>query len=99
MIAAFGCELAPMQAAACMAARELAMRRVPAAATVGKPRGLIVYAAECRDGFPGHGSHRELLHRHPEPREVLRAIGQSEHVTPDQSQVQIQPTSRITRAS
>ena len=117
VIAAYAGELAPMHAAACEAARELAMRPVPApfdvvvtsnsgypldqnlyqavkgisaAAKVVKPGGLIVCAAECRDGFPGHGSYRELLHAHGSPRELLRAIAQSDHVTPDQWQVQIQ---------
>jgi lactate racemase len=117
VIEAFAGELAPMHAAACEAARRLAMRPVEAAfdvvvtsnsgypldqnlyqavkgmsaaAKVVRPGGLIVCAAECRDGFPGHGSYRELLHQHPEPREFLRAIAQSDHVTPDQWQVQIQ---------
>jgi lactate racemase len=117
VIAAYAGELAPMHAAACEAARELAMQPVPApfdvvvtsnsgypldqnlyqavkgmsaAAKVVKPGGLIVCAAECRDGFPGHGSYRELLHSQRSPRELLRAIAQSDHVTPDQWQVQIQ---------
>jgi len=117
VISAFAGELGPMHAAACEAARELAMQPVPApfdvvvtsnsgfpldqnlyqavkgmsaAAKVVKPGGLIVCAAECRDGFPGHGSYRELLHSQGSPRELLRAIRQSDHVTPDQWQVQIQ---------
>jgi nickel-dependent lactate racemase len=117
VIAAYAGEPAPMHAAACAAARELAMRPVAApfdvvvtsnsgypldqnlyqavkgmsaAAKVVKPGGLIVCAAECRDGFPGHGSYRELLHAHPSPRAFLRTIAQSDHVTPDQWQVQIQ---------
>ena len=32
-----------------------------AAAKVVKPGGMIVCAAECRDGFPDHGRYRELL--------------------------------------
>lgn len=67
-----------------------AVKGMSAAAKVVKPGGLIVCAAECRDGFPGHGSYRELLERHASPREFLQAIGQSDHVTPDQWQVQIQ---------
>ncbi|WP_028059709.1 nickel-dependent lactate racemase [Candidatus Solirubrobacter pratensis] len=67
-----------------------AVKGMSAAAKVVKPGGLIVCAAECRDGFPGHGSYRELLHAHPSPREFLRTIAQSDHVTPDQWQVQIQ---------
>jgi nickel-dependent lactate racemase len=61
-----------------------------AAAKVVKPGGLIVCAAECRDGFPGHGSYRQLLESSASPQEFLRTIGQSDHVTPDQWQVQIQ---------
>ncbi|MBE2320600.1 nickel-dependent lactate racemase [Solirubrobacter sp. CPCC 204708] len=67
-----------------------AVKGMSAAAKVVKPGGLIVCAAECRDGFPGHGSYRELLERHASPREFLQAIKQSDHVTPDQWQVQIQ---------
>ena len=66
-----------------------AVKGMSAAAKVVKPGGLIVCAAECRDGFPGHGSYRELLGQ-GDPREFLRAIRQSDHVTPDQWQVQIQ---------
>ena len=51
---------------------------------------LIVCAAECRDGFPGHGSYRQLLEASTSPRDFLRQIAQSDHVTPDQWQVQIQ---------
>jgi lactate racemase len=65
-----------------------AVKGMSAAAKVVKPGGLIVCAAECRDGFPGHGSYRELLGN--DPQEFLRAIRQSDHVTPDQWQVQIQ---------
>ncbi len=117
VIEAFAGELGPMHAAACEAARKLAMVEVPepfdvvvtsnsgypldqnlyqavkgmsAAAKVVKPGGLIVCAAECRDGFPGHGSYRQLLEASASPREFLRQIGQSDHVTPDQWQVQIQ---------
>jgi nickel-dependent lactate racemase len=64
------------------------VKGMSAAAKVVKPGGLIVCAAECRDGFPGHGSYRELLGQ--EPRAFLQAIKQSDHVTPDQWQVQIQ---------
>ena len=65
-----------------------AVKGMSAAAKVVKPGGLIICAAECRDGFPGHGSYRELLGG--DPREFLRTIMQSDHATPDQWQVQIQ---------
>jgi nickel-dependent lactate racemase len=117
VIDAFAGELGPMHAAACEAARKLAMVEVPepfdvvvtsnsgypldqnlyqavkgmsAAAKVVKPGGLIVCAAECRDGFPGHGSYRQLLESSASPGEFLRTIAQSDHVTPDQWQVQVQ---------
>ncbi|HET6549842.1 MAG TPA: nickel-dependent lactate racemase, partial [Solirubrobacter sp.] len=67
-----------------------AVKGMSAAAKIVRPGGLIVCAAECRDGFPGHGSYRTLLETHGSPREFLRAIAQSDHVTPDQGQVQIQ---------
>ena len=67
-----------------------AVKGMSAAAKVVKPGGLIVCAAECRDGFPGHGSYRRLLESSGGPREFLRAIAASDHVTPDQWQVQIQ---------
>ena len=66
------------------------VKGMSAAAKVVKPGGLIVCAAECRDGFPGHGSYRQLLEASTSPREFLRQIAQSDHVTPDQWQVQIQ---------
>ena len=49
-----------------------AVKGMSAAAKVVKPGGLIVCAAECRDGFPGHGSYRELLERHASPRDFLQ---------------------------
>jgi nickel-dependent lactate racemase len=67
-----------------------AVKGMSAAAKIVKPGGLIVCAAECRDGFPGHGSYRDLLTEHASPQEFLRAIRQSDHVTPDQWQVQVQ---------
>src|SRR4051812_29028087 len=67
-----------------------AVKGMSAAAKVVKPGGLIVCAAECRDGFPGHGSYRTLLESSSSPRAFLRQIAQSDHVTPDQWQVQIQ---------
>jgi nickel-dependent lactate racemase len=67
-----------------------AVKGMSAAAKVVKPGGLIVCAAECRDGFPGHGSYRRLLEASSSPRDFLRQIAQSDHVTPDQWQVQIQ---------
>jgi nickel-dependent lactate racemase len=117
IVQAFAGEMFAMHAAACAAAKGVAMRPVPApydvvvttnsgypldqnlyqavkgmsaAAKVVKPGGLIVCAAECRDGFPGHGSYRQVLASRPSPRALLDAIESADTVTPDQWQVQIQ---------
>jgi len=55
-----------------------------------KPGGLIVCAAECRDGFPEHGGYREFLAAQPSPRALLAAISSARSAIPDQWQVQIQ---------
>ena len=68
-----------------------AVKGMSAAAKVVKPGGLIVCAAECRDGFPGHGSYRAAARGQRARRASSCAtIAQSDHVTPDQWQVQIQ---------
>jgi nickel-dependent lactate racemase len=67
-----------------------AVKGMSAAAKVVKDGGLIVCAAECRDGFPGHGSYRELLASRASPAELTAAIAAAPKVIPDQWQVQIQ---------
>ncbi len=67
-----------------------AVKGMSAAAKVLKPAGMIVCAAECRDGFPSHGHYRELLASRPSPRELIDAIVSSRTVIPDQWQVQVQ---------
>jgi nickel-dependent lactate racemase len=116
IVAAFGGDILEMHAAATGAAREMAMRPVPApfdvvvttnsgypldqnlyqavkgmsaAYQVARRGGLIVCAAECRDGFPDHGSFREVL-AGGTPRELLADIESRPRTVPDQWQVQIQ---------
>jgi len=60
-----------------------------AAATVVRPGGLIICAAECRDGFPDHGSFREVLASAPTPQALLDAIAARPETVPDQWQVQV----------
>jgi nickel-dependent lactate racemase len=60
-----------------------------AAATVVKPGGLIVCAAQCEDGFPDHGSFREVLASAATPQELLTAIAARPRTVPDQWQVQV----------
>ncbi len=67
-----------------------AVKGMSAAAEVVKPGGSIICAAECRDGFPDHGSYRSLLASATSPAELLSSIETSETTTPDQWQAQIQ---------
>ncbi|WP_406692058.1 nickel-dependent lactate racemase [Saccharopolyspora sp. ID03-671] len=66
-----------------------AVKGMTAAATVVKPGGLIICAAECSDGFPDHGSFREVLASEPTPEALLRSISGRTETVPDQWQVQI----------
>jgi lactate racemase len=66
-----------------------AVKGMSAAYQVARPGGLIVCAAECRDGFPDHGGFREVL-AGGTPRELLAEIESRPHTVPDQWQVQIQ---------
>jgi nickel-dependent lactate racemase len=67
-----------------------AVKGISAAAEVAKPGGLIVCAAECRDGFPDHGSYRAELVSAASPEALLAAIEARSETVPDQWQVQIQ---------
>jgi nickel-dependent lactate racemase len=67
-----------------------AVKGMTAGATVVRPGGTIICAAECRDGFPDHGSYREVLASAPSPRALLDAISTRQETIPDQWQVQIQ---------
>jgi len=67
-----------------------AVKGMSAAATVVRPGGTIVCAAECRDGLPEHGSYGELLRSRATPGELLTMIEKFERPVPDQWQVQIQ---------
>ena len=66
-----------------------AVKGMSAAASIVKPGGTIVIAAECRDGFPDHGSFREVLASAASPRDLLSMITARERTVPDQWQVQI----------
>jgi lactate racemase len=66
------------------------VKGMSAGATVVREGGTIVCAAECRDGFPDHGSYREVLESAPSPRALLDAIEARPETVPDQWQVQVQ---------
>jgi nickel-dependent lactate racemase len=67
-----------------------AVKGMSAAAQVVRPGGAIVCAAECRDGFPSHGSYREELTAAASPAALLEAIAARPATVPDQWQIQIQ---------
>jgi nickel-dependent lactate racemase len=67
-----------------------AVKGMSAAAQVVKPGGLIVCAAECRDGFPDHGSYRSELASAASPSALLESIRNRPETVPDQWQIQIQ---------
>jgi nickel-dependent lactate racemase len=66
------------------------VKGMSAAAQVVRPGGIIVCAAECRDGFPDHGEYRGELTRYATPAALLAAIGARTETVPDQWQIQIQ---------
>ena len=66
-----------------------AVKGISAATTVLRPGGLVVCAAECRDGFPDHGSFREVLASADSPAALLDLIAARERTVPDQWQVQV----------
>jgi lactate racemase len=67
-----------------------AVKGMSAAYQVARPGGVIVCAAECRDGFPDHGSYRQVLASAPSPRALADSIRARPVTAPDQWQVQIQ---------
>jgi nickel-dependent lactate racemase len=67
-----------------------AVKGMSAAAEIVTPGGSIICAAECRGGLPGGGVYAELLSSAPDIAELGRRILESEEVTPDQWQVQVQ---------
>jgi len=67
-----------------------AVKGMSAAFTVVKPGGTIICAAECRDGFPDHGSYREVLASADSPQALFDDISARTETVPDQWQVQIQ---------
>ena len=117
IVEVFAGDLTASHAAACRAARDLAMvpvqaefdvvvttnagfpldqnlyqcvKGLAAGAAVVRQGGSLICAAECRDGFPDHGSYREVLASQPTPAALLRAIEARRVTVPDQWQVQIQ---------
>jgi nickel-dependent lactate racemase len=66
------------------------VKGMSAGAAVVRHGGTLICAAECRDGFPDHGSYREVLASAPTPAALLRAIETRPSTVPDQWQAQVQ---------
>jgi lactate racemase len=66
------------------------VKGMSAAMQVVRPGGLILCAAECRDGFPDHGAYRGELTAAASPAQLLADIAAREQTVPDQWQIQIQ---------
>ena len=67
------------------------VKGLAAGAAVVRPGGTLICAAECRDGFPDHGSYREVLASQPLPGgAAARDRGSHRTRSPDQWQVQVQ---------
>jgi lactate racemase len=66
------------------------VKGMSAASRIIADDGMIICAAECRDGYPDHGSYREVLRSAPSPQHLLDDISGRTVTIPDQWQVQIQ---------
>lgn len=66
------------------------VKGMSAAAGVVRRGGVIVVVAQCADGFPDHGSYREILSSASSPAELLASIEARAHTVADQWQVQVQ---------
>jgi lactate racemase len=66
------------------------VKGMSAASRIIRDGGMIICAAECRDGFPDHGSYREVLQSAATPQALLDDINSRPFTVPDQWQVQIQ---------
>jgi nickel-dependent lactate racemase len=66
------------------------VKGLAAGAGILRPGGMLICVAECRDGFPDHGSYREVLASAPSPEDLLHSIEARTTTVPDQWQVQVQ---------
>lgn len=67
-----------------------AVKGMSAAANVVRPGGLIICAAECRDGLPEHGGYADMLRQAPDLDALQRDLLAGGPTRPDQWQVQVQ---------
>jgi nickel-dependent lactate racemase len=67
-----------------------AVKGMSAAATVVRPGGSIILAAECCDGIPDHGLYGQLLRQADSPQAVLDMICRPGFLEQDQWEAQVQ---------
>jgi nickel-dependent lactate racemase len=67
-----------------------AVKGMSAAAQIVRDGGVIVTAAECRDGIPAHGPFGRLLAARPSPAGLLAMVGEPGFAEQDGWQVQVQ---------
>ena len=72
-----------------------AVKGMSAAATGGPAGGTIVCAAECRDGFPDHGSYREVLASEESPEALFDDISPRARPSRTSGRSQIQASLQI----
>lgn len=66
------------------------IKGVSAAARITRHRGLIILAAECREGVPAGSPFDQLLHQGQSPEEILALLASPRFSRPEQWQAQIQ---------
>jgi len=66
------------------------VKGISAAARIVKEGGMIICAAECRDGIPRQGAYREILSRVSNPDEIIDMVSSPGFSCPDQWQAQVQ---------
>ena len=66
------------------------IKGISAAAQIVRTGGIIICAAECRDGVPDHGEYGKILTEKESPAALLEMINNPEFKRHDQWQVQIQ---------
>lgn len=66
-----------------------AIKGMSAAAQIVRDGGLILAAAECRDGFPDHGNFKKVLFEESSPEAIIRRVEEAAEPFHDQWQVQI----------
>jgi nickel-dependent lactate racemase len=74
------------------------VKGMSAAAQIVRPGGAILLAAECSDGFPGHGAYRDLLSAYGGPADFLAALprlGPAPDVWQVMVQAKIQARARV----